>query len=70
MKFKIGDVVYEKANGQRWEITEKASALEDEPPVKWKCGHWVIGRPERTFVELIFEESMITHLEPVVGHIR
>ncbi len=62
--FKPNDTVYEKANGKQWTIESRASALEEEPPIKWKCMRWVIGSMENKYEDKIFDEGEITKFAP------
>ncbi len=60
-KFNIDDIVWD-TRGMQWKITHRASALESEPPVKWKCGR---TNDSNVWDEQVFNENDLSGNEPV-----
>ena len=69
MEFKIDDSVwhiepnppYEES---QWRILARASALETEPPVKWRCGR--TNEAEKWEERVFKEENLSSNHSPVI----
>ncbi len=60
--FSNEDTVYEKANGNKWEIYGSAVHPEDELPARWLCRRWENSK----LIEKDFAENEITKSKPPI----
>jgi len=58
--YTVEDTVWHIDTQIEWHINSRASAFEDEPPVRWKCERWNEGK----LVSDIFPEEKLTKLKP------
>ena len=58
--FSIDDTVWHADTGKEWHIIKRASALDDEPPIIWKCERWESDK----LIKDEFTEDKISKLKP------